>query len=102
MDEINELKQSLEELLGDRVLRIVLFGSRARGDYNDKSDFDIAIIVRELTRDLKNQILDKVVDIELKYLKPLSLLILSENEFKQLKKRERRIALDIEREGIAL
>jgi len=92
----------LEALLGDRLVRMVLFGSLARGDYNDESDMDVAIIIRGLTRELKHQILDKVAEVELNHLTPVSLLILSEEEFNRLKKRERRIALDIEREGVLL
>ncbi len=97
-----ELKDRLNNFLSDRLIRFVLYGSRARGDYDAESDIDIAIIVRGLTRELKNQILDIVADIELKYLTPISTLILSEEDFDLLKKRERRIAIDIEREGISL
>jgi hypothetical protein len=43
-----------------------------------------------------------VADIEVKYLTPLSVLVLSEADFELLKKRERRIAFDIEKEGILL
>jgi len=99
---VEELKESLELLLGGRLLRMVLFGSMARGDYGDKSDVDIAIIIQGLTRDLKKRVLEKVADIELNHLMPMSTLILSEDEFFSLKKRERRIALDIEREGVIL
>lgn len=99
---LKELRESLKEFLGDHILRMMLFGSRARGDYGDDSDIDIAIIVRGLNRKLKHQILDKVAEIELEYLMPLSVLVLSEDEFNRLKKRERRIALDIDREGISL
>lgn len=84
------------------MLRIVLFGSMARGDCSDESDIDVAIVIRALTRDLKHQILDRVAEIELKYLMPISAFVLSEDEFNRLKKRERRIALDIESEGIPL
>ena len=104
-DEISvlmELKDSLNNFLGDRLVRLVIFGSRARGDYDAESDIDVAIIIRGLTRELKNQVLDMVTEIELKYLMPISTLILSENNFESLKKLERRIALDIEREGISL
>jgi predicted nucleotidyltransferase len=97
-----ELKNNLKEFLGDNMIGLTLYGSRARGDYDDESDIDIAIIVRGLTRELKNQILDMVADIEIKYLMPLSTLVISEEDFEFLKKRERRIALDIEREGIQL
>jgi predicted nucleotidyltransferase len=43
-----------------------------------------------------------VAEIEMKYFTPLSVHILSESEFERLKKRERRFALDIEREGVSL
>jgi len=99
---LRELKESLQGFLGDRLLRMVLFGSRARGDYNNGSDIDVTIIIRGLTRELKHQILDKVAEVELNHLMPISALILSEDEFNHLKKRERRIALDIEKEGVLL
>ena len=99
---LKHLKQYLETLLGDRLVKVVLFGSRARGDYGSESDFDIAILVRGLTREMKHEILDKISEIEFEYLTPFSLLVLSEDEFNHLKRRERRIALDIEREGVSL
>lgn len=99
---LKELKSVLSTLLDERLLRFVLYGSRARGDYDAESDIDVAIIVKGLTRELKNQILDKVAEIEIEYLTPLSTLVLSEEDFEILKKRERRIALDIEKEGIPL
>ena len=99
---LRELKESLGSFLGDRLLRMVLFGSMAKGDYNDESDADVAIIIRGLTRELKNKVLDKVAEVELNHLMPISALIFSEDEFNRLKKRERRIALDIEREGVLL
>jgi predicted nucleotidyltransferase len=99
---LEELRESLETILGDQLHRMILFGSMARGDDTGESDIDVAIIIRGLTRELKNQVLDKVAEIELKHLTPLSTIILSEDEFNRLRQRERRIALDIEREGIPL
>lgn len=37
-----------KEFLGDRLISIILFGSRARGDANPKSDYDLFIIAEEL------------------------------------------------------
>jgi predicted nucleotidyltransferase len=99
---LRELKRSLESFLGDQLVSMVLYGSMARGDYHDASDIDVAIIVRGLTRRLKGQILDEVARLELEHHMPLSILVFSDEEFNHLKKRERRIALDIEREGISL
>lgn len=96
------LKQNLTGMLGDRLTAITLFGSRARGDFSSDSDIDIAIIVRNLTGELKNRILDQVAEIEFDFVMPLSVLVLSEEEFDNLKKRERRLALDILKGGIAL
>jgi len=53
-------------------------------------------------KNLKKQIFDVVADIEVKYLVSISTLVLSEENFAFLKKRERRIAADIEKEGIPL
>jgi len=100
--ELKELKESIENLLGPHGFKMVLFGSRARGDHSQESDVDVAILVRRLTREMKHRILDKVAEIELDYLLPISVLVLSEDEFDHLKERERRIAIDIEREGIPL
>lgn len=99
---LKELRHRVDTQLGDRLVKIVVFGSRARGDFDAESDTDIAIIVRELSRELKYQILDTVAEIEMKFIVPLSVIIFSENEFERLKKRERRIALDIEKEGVPL
>lgn len=99
---LEELKQALKDLLGDRLIRVTLFGSRARGDDRGDSDMDVAMVVRDLTPALKKEILDLVADLELKHDRPLSLLVFSEEQFHHLKQRERRIALDIEREGIPL
>jgi len=99
---LEELKQTLSNFLGDQLVNVILFGSMARGDYHDESDIDVAIIVRGLTRTLKGQILDKIAELELEHLRPMSVIVFSEEDFNRLKARERRIALDIEREGIYL
>lgn len=98
---LGKLKTVLNEFLGDSA-KIILYGSKARGDDILTSDIDVAIIVKGLTRELKNKILDNVADVELEYLTPLSTFVISETDFELLKKRERRIALDIESEGVLL
>jgi len=44
-----ELKDVLKGLLGDRLQVLVLYGSKARGDWDSKSDIDVAIVVKGLT-----------------------------------------------------
>ncbi len=99
---LSELKTRISALLGDRLEKVVLYGSRARGDYDGNSDIDVAVIVKGLDRKIKLRILDEVADVELKYLTPLSTLVLDEEMYNELLRRERRIALDIMHEGVTL
>lgn len=42
-------RSALADLYGDRIERVVLFGSRARGDAHEGSDYDVAVFLAELT-----------------------------------------------------
>jgi predicted nucleotidyltransferase len=42
---LSEFKKGLLKLYGERLKAIYLFGSYARGDYNDASDVDIMIVL---------------------------------------------------------
>ncbi len=42
------VRVSLEGLLGDRLVSVVLFGSVARGDVSDSSDLDLLIVAKNL------------------------------------------------------
>jgi len=97
-----ELRDRLESFLGPRLLMLVLYGSKARGDWEPGSDLDIAIVVSGLTRELKHKILDIVAEIKFKYVMPLSTLVFLEEDFHRLREREGRVALDIEKHGISL
>ena len=96
------IKVSLDRLLAGREFRMILFGSKARGDYDGNSDIDLAIIVEGLDRALKLGIYDAIGDVELERLLPVSALVVSAEDFRKLRSRERRIAIDIEDEGIPL
>lgn len=96
------LAERLRSLLGFSLARLVLYGSRARGDADPDSDIDVAVIVRDAGPRERDRILEAVADVELETGVPLSTLVLSTSAYDQLLKRERRIALDIESEGVAL
>jgi len=96
------LKQRLQILLDDALVKAVLFGSRARGDASDDSDIDVAVIVREVSREVRESILHEVAKFEFEHCQAISVLILSEEELNRLARRERRIGLDILNEGVPL
>jgi predicted nucleotidyltransferase len=41
-----QIVQAAKMLLGDKLERVLLYGSYARGDYDDESDIDIMILAR--------------------------------------------------------
>jgi predicted nucleotidyltransferase len=41
-------RAALTEIYGDRLERVVLFGSRARGDARPDSDYDVAVFLRDM------------------------------------------------------
>ena len=45
---LHRFRSAVADLYGDRLERIVLFGSRARGDFRPDSDYDVAVFVRGL------------------------------------------------------
>ena len=45
---LKRFRSAVHEIYGDRLARVVLFGSRARGDAQPDSDYDIAVFLRDM------------------------------------------------------
>jgi uncharacterized protein len=45
---LSGFRQAMQELYGPRIERVVLYGSRARGDARPGSDYDIAVFLKDL------------------------------------------------------
>ena len=43
-----QFRDALSALYGDRIERVVLFGSRARGEARSDSDYDVAVFLKAL------------------------------------------------------
>ena len=64
-DALSRLRASLETRFGTRLVKLTLFGSRARGEGDEESDLDVLVCVRDLTRSERREALDVVYDLEL-------------------------------------
>jgi predicted nucleotidyltransferase len=45
---LGRFRKALDEMYGNRLERVVLFGSRARGDAHAGSDYDVAVFLRDM------------------------------------------------------
>ena len=45
---IKRFRKALDEMYGTRLDRVVLFGSRARGDAGPDSDYDVAVFLHDM------------------------------------------------------
>ena len=45
---LKRFRATLAEIYGPRLERVVLYGSRARGDAHEESDYDVAVFVRDM------------------------------------------------------
>lgn len=101
-DAILLFQKRLRGIFGPRLKQIKLYGSSVRGDRWEESDVDLLVLVGDLTWEEKRRVWDEATQVNIAHDTLLSPLVLTPEEFQELRDRERRIALDIDREGVLL
>ena len=72
---LKELVDGILAIFDTQVIRIVLYGSYARGTNTPESDVDVALLLNgSLNRETENKLSDLVVDLNLKYDKVFSVI----------------------------
>jgi hypothetical protein len=94
-----EVVAALRQGLGDNLLSVVLFGSRARGEVKEESDWDLLVIARDLpARTLERHILLKSM-VPVAWRGQMAILSKTSQEFEA---RLQSLFLDIALDGIIL
>ncbi len=96
---LKEFRTSLEDLYGQRLKNIILYGSWARKQATEDSDIDLAIVLggnvlagREIDR-----IIDIITDINLKFGVLISVYPVSQKDYKTINSP---LILNLRKEGI--
>src|SRR5437879_6004780 len=96
---LKEYRAGLEQIYGPRLVRLVLFGSQARGDAESGSDIDILVVLRgqvnsheEITKTSSF-----AVALDLKYDVVVSAIYMSEDDFVHQRSP---LLLNVRKEGV--
>ena len=97
---LKSFKARLEEILGNRLIELKLFGSKARGDDRPDSDIDVLVIVTEDDWRICDVVYSVTTDILLQTDISISPKVISENQLEQLKKEDTFFSRNINRDAI--
>ena len=88
---------------GRRLRDIRLYGSAARGDWREGSDVDVLVVLDDVRPPDREWIAETVTRLGVLGAGiPLATVTLSENQFNDLRQRERLFAREIDRDGLPL
>lgn len=83
---INEYVASVKKIFGTYLRKVIVYGSYARGDYNEKSDIDIMFIVtldENKIHETFNEVCDIAFEYEMKYGIVISPIIKNDKHFEK-------------------
>ena len=99
---LQTFKEGVRKSLGDKLIQMILFGSRAREEGTEYSDLDVAVLVKEEDPDVRRAVYDQAAEIFMAFEISVSPLVISHQRFDRYLRMGRRIACEIEREGISI
>lgn len=81
---LREVVEGILKILHQRIAKIILYGSAARGTDTEESDIDIALLmVKRLDQEAEERLSDFIVDMNLKYDKVFSVIDIDYERFQK-------------------
>ena len=99
---LDAITKSLREQFPERVRGVYVFGSRARGDHGEWSDFDVLIVVKERDPSIEEAIISCFVEEELRSGLIFTPIIKDEKAFESEKRFNTPFYENLTKEGITL
>lgn len=85
---LTALRSRLDQIIGTELVEVILYGSFARGDFDEESDIDIAVIVdntRNEMRKYRSMVIPSVSDMCLEYDVLISINYIPMSDFEEYK-----------------
>ena len=99
---INIFKNKIEEKFPREKIKILVFGSKARGDAVKDSDIDIIVITKSDKRNLIREIRFIGYELEIEFSVILSIQVLSEEYINYLRSLPTQFIQNVDRDAIAI
>ena len=96
---LRELRKELRKLYGDNLVKLMVFGSWARGEAYEDSDVDVVVVLRDMDSQGKeiDRMIDIIYELNLRHNTLISVYPVSEVSFAQLKSP---LLMNIRKEGV--
>lgn len=83
-------------------LSAILFGSKARGDYDAESDIDLLLILREVNLNLRDHVRDIAADVSIDFSTYLSTRVWSEAYFQEQARVKTSLFREVQEDGVEM
>ena len=83
-DIVLKFSQQVKKLLGQKLDKVILYGSYARGDYNEHSDIDIMILTTLTDEEIEKtepMLFDLAFDFQMDYGVDISVVVKNKDQF---------------------
>jgi predicted nucleotidyltransferase len=98
---LSEVKKRLYKVYRENLRKVILYGSYARGDYEEGSDIDVLLVLGEMRNISEEQkkYIAQICEIDLLYDTLISIIPMCEKDYLQ---RKSPLLLNVREEGIAI